>query len=440
MGPSVVLLALAIGSGEYVIWPFIGTQLGTGVLWLAAVALISQYFVVMEIERYTLATGETAITGFTRLWRGFGPIFLVLILLPYIWPGWAAGAATMFGYLIGGGDQQLLTLAVLIVGAAALTLSPVVYRMVERMQFVLMGAVVVFLAIAVVFATEAEAWAGVIQPTMPDTSGAVTMAVLVGAIAFAGPGAGNLAQSHWIRDKGMAMGHYIPRVVSPITGQEVSAPTTGYLFPQDEANLSRWRRWWRLANLEQLSTNILIGFLSIVVFTVLAVSTLGIGGDYAGDLSFISEEADALTSILGSGFGTFFLIAGCAALFSTSITQVDFVGRLVSDVTKINLLIKSNFWSESKLYFAAVWIFTVVCVGIVLAGLRQPLVLLIISSVFQAIVLASSSIMLAVLNRRALPDAIKIRGIRLWAVIWAGLFFGVSSGYVAVNQIANLLG
>src|SRR5690606_5520306 len=126
VGPSVVLLALAIGSGEYVIWPFIGSQAGTGVLWLAGIALLTQYFVVMEIERYMLATGETAITGFTRLWKGFGPFFLVLILLPYIWPGWAAGAATMFGYVIGGGDVRTITLVILIGGAAILTLSPVV--------------------------------------------------------------------------------------------------------------------------------------------------------------------------------------------------------------------------------------------------------------------------------------------------------------------------
>ena len=440
VGPSVILLALAIGSGEYIIWPFIGTQNGTGILWLAAVALITQYFVVMEIERYTLATGETAITGFTRLWRGFGPVFVVLILLPYIWPGWAAGAATMLSFVVGGGNLTYMTLGILVGGAALLTLSPVVYRMVERMQFVLMGLVVVFLVAATVMATEAEAWKGVVQPTMPDFGGAMTVAVLVGAIAFAGAGAGNLAQSHWIRDKGLGMGSYIPRVVSPLTGQEISAPTTGYMFPQDKENLSRWKVWWRLANIEQLSTNIFIGLASIIVFTVLAVSTLGVGGDYVGDFTFISDEANALDSVMGSGFGSFFLIAGFAALFSTSITQVDFVGRLVSDVLKINVLRENDRWSESKLYFVTVWAFTVFCVAVILAGLEQPLLLLVISSVFQAIVLAASAVMLVFLNRRQLPDAIKIRGIRLWMVVWAAIFFGLGSGYVAITQVGKLLG
>ena len=30
---------------------------------------MTQFFINMEVERYTLATGETAITGFQRPWR-----------------------------------------------------------------------------------------------------------------------------------------------------------------------------------------------------------------------------------------------------------------------------------------------------------------------------------------------------------------------------------
>ena len=30
----------------------------------------------MEVERYTLATGETVLTGFNRFWRHWGLLFL----------------------------------------------------------------------------------------------------------------------------------------------------------------------------------------------------------------------------------------------------------------------------------------------------------------------------------------------------------------------------
>ena len=72
LGASVILLATALGSGELILWPFITAQVGVGLLWLAFVGFSMQYFLNMEIERYTLATGETAVTGFTRLWKPWG--------------------------------------------------------------------------------------------------------------------------------------------------------------------------------------------------------------------------------------------------------------------------------------------------------------------------------------------------------------------------------
>src|SRR3712207_9150002 len=60
LGPSVLLLAGAIGSGEFVLWPYITSQVGLTVVWLVIIGVLTQYFLNMEIERYTLLTGETA--------------------------------------------------------------------------------------------------------------------------------------------------------------------------------------------------------------------------------------------------------------------------------------------------------------------------------------------------------------------------------------------
>src|SRR5918912_113136 len=89
LGASVILLATALGSGELLIWPYITTQAGVGLLWLAFVGFTAQYFLNMEIERYTLATGETAVTGFTRMWRWWGLFFILGSILPNAFPGWA---------------------------------------------------------------------------------------------------------------------------------------------------------------------------------------------------------------------------------------------------------------------------------------------------------------------------------------------------------------
>ena len=101
LGPGVILLATALGSGEYVLWPFIASHIGLTILWAAIVAIAIQFFINMEVERYTLATGETAITGFTRLWKPWWALFIVMAVVPNMWPGFATGAATCLSFVVG---------------------------------------------------------------------------------------------------------------------------------------------------------------------------------------------------------------------------------------------------------------------------------------------------------------------------------------------------
>jgi hypothetical protein len=91
IGPGVILVATALGSGEYVIWPFVASNLGLTVLWAAVVAVAIQFFINMEVERYTLATGETAITGFTRMWKPWWFLFVLMAIIPNCGPGWPRG-------------------------------------------------------------------------------------------------------------------------------------------------------------------------------------------------------------------------------------------------------------------------------------------------------------------------------------------------------------
>jgi hypothetical protein len=69
VGPGVVAAGVGLSSGEFILWPYIASQVGLVFLWGAVLGVATQFFLNMEIERYTLATGETALTGFNRLWR-----------------------------------------------------------------------------------------------------------------------------------------------------------------------------------------------------------------------------------------------------------------------------------------------------------------------------------------------------------------------------------
>ncbi|HEX5912626.1 MAG TPA: Nramp family divalent metal transporter, partial [Rubrobacter sp.] len=160
MGASVIILATALGSGELILWPYITTQIGLGLVWLSVLGITVQFFLNMEIERYTLVTGETAVTGFSRMWVGWSVVFALGAILPNTIPGWASSAAELFTFIFGLGSGALPIVATifLVSIALALTLSPVVYQLLEKVQAVLVVIILVFIALAIFIATDLSAW------------------------------------------------------------------------------------------------------------------------------------------------------------------------------------------------------------------------------------------------------------------------------------------
>ena len=287
---------MGLASGEFILFPYIASQVGLVFVWAALVGLLTQFVLNMEIERYTLATGETALTGFSRYWRHWGLVFAVLTYFANLWPGWATSSATLVTYLFGGSATVIAVVMLLVIGLV-LTLAPVVYVALERAQMLKVAAVVLLFLVGAVFAIGADAWADLPQvvtnPGIPAAE--LGFAVLLGALAFAGAGGGqNLVQSNWIRDKGFGMGSYVPRLVSPITGEPEAAPSTGYIFTPTEQNMARWRGWWRFANIEQLTTFVLITFLTILFTSLLAYSTVFGQPDLANGIAFIKTEGEVL--------------------------------------------------------------------------------------------------------------------------------------------------
>jgi hypothetical protein len=445
LGPSVILAGMGVGSGEYILWPYMASTVGLGFLWAAVLSVTVQYFLNMEIERYTLATGETAVAGFVRFWKPWGVVFCLFTIVPNMWPGWATSGVTCLTFLMGGGNVTAITIGVLVASGLALTISPVVYQTLERAQFFKVGLTLVFLAVAIVAAISASAWAAL--PAMitqagqfPDTTVLPVSLVLSGLVFAGAGGVNNLAQSNWIRDKGFGMGVYIPRIVSPITGEEVAVPATGSMLRQDEENLRRFRGWWAVANKEQLVTFWFICIFSITIFSTLAYSTL-YGKSFSGqaNLSFIRAEGEALKTIVGSWFGTFFWIFGALSMTLVALGVIDYISRIVADVLKTVYLQESQLWTESRMYFLAVWSTIAAGTTILLSGFNQPLILLVISACLSGMVMFVYSILLIQLNRRGLPPALRVRGLRLGMLVFATLFYGFFSGWLVVVQVRSYL-
>jgi hypothetical protein len=397
----------------------------------------------MEIERYTLATGETAIAGFARSWKPWGILFCVFAIVPNIWPGWGTAGATTFTYLVGGNPNVIAMIVLLAIGVA-LTTSPVVYKALERAEFFKVGLTLVFLAIAVVAALSPSDWSGLSDNvsnfgTLP--TGDVAISTLLAGLVFAGAGgANNLVQSNWIREKGFGMGAYVPKIESPVTGHPEPAPSTGTMMRQDEENINRFRKWFSVANKEQLVSFWAICIASIIVFSVLAYATVyGKNVSEEADFNFIKGEGEVLKDVVGSWFGTFFWIFGSISLILVALGVVDYVARLVSDVLKTLHLRDNESWSESKIYASIVWTMCLLGVAVLASGFDQPLVLLVLSACLNGIVMFIYSILLIKLNRGGLPPAIRVRGARLGMLMFAVAFYGFFAGWYVIVQMGELV-
>jgi len=441
IGPGIVAAGVGLSSGEFILWPFIASQVGLVFLWGAVVGVGTQFFLKMEIERYTLATYETALTGFNRVWKHWGLILAVMVYFANLWPGWALSSATMVTYLIGGGNAPVIAVAGLLIIGGALTFAPVIYTVLERMIFLKVAAVGLLALLAILFAISRESWAAL--PASAARFGhfptELGFALLFGAIAFAGAGGGqNLCQSNWIRDKGFGMGRYIPRLVSPVTGVENSAASgTGYIFEPTDLNMDRWRRWWRFANVEQALTFFLVTVVTIILTSMLAHSVLfGIEG-LPNNVAFLRIEGERLKNLVAPWFGTLFWGVGAFSLFGASMGIIDYTSRLAADVLKSTYLPESRI-TESRLYFGLVWGLVAVGCLVLLSGFAQPLALLVISASVGGAMMCLYSVLLLVLNRKHLPKHIRVRSFRLGALIWAAAVFGILAVLTLQQQMILL--
>ena len=442
LGPGVILLGLSLGSGEFVLWPYLTANWGFVVFWACVVGVTVQFFLNMEIERYTLATGESVVTGFFRLSKVFGPVLLICGTLPWIWPGWATGGAELLTWELGGSVVPFAVAGLVIVGLA-LSLGPVVYRTVETIQIVLVSLIFIMLITLVALVVRSDSVIALFEGLghfgkIPD---GVELPVLLGALAFAGAGGTtNLAQSNFIKDKGYGMGKWVGRITSPLTGREEAITEVGYTFEVNETNMSRWKIWWRRANLEQFSSFYLLCLLSLTLFCLLTHALLGEGAQVGEGFDFIAAEAEAMEARFGPFARHIFVWTGVIVLLTTELGMLDAVTRVATDVVKVTFLRDNDRWTVSRLYFVILWGLIVFGIVVLLIGMDQPLQLLIISAALNALVMFLYSGLLLWLGLRTFRPPLRPSPLRIFALLFSLVFFGYFSVITLVDRIPELFG
>jgi hypothetical protein len=428
IGPSIILVGLSIGSGEFVLWPRLTAEWGFALFWACWVGVTLQFFLNMEIERWSLATGESAVVGFVRLHRAFLPVFLVCATLPWVWPGWAIGAATLLHWEIGSAPTPT-AIGGLVLCGLVLSAGPVVYRTVEAVQLVLVGLIVLLLTGLGIAVIEPEhLWllleGAVRVGHVPE---GIHLPMLLGALAFAGAGGSvNLAQSNYIKDKGYGMGSYIGRITSPFTGREEASSGVGVAFTPDAANLARWGVWWRRTNIEHFLSFYVLALASLAGFCLIAAALLEPGAEVSAGFGFIRDEAAAIEARFGAIGRQSFLFVGVAVLFSTELALLDAVARVAADLLDTALRNRRS-PGLSRLYFTVVWLMVANGALVLGLGFDQPLALIVLSAALNGIVMFLYSGLLLWLNVTSFDPPVRPSALRIGALVLAFAFFGYFS-------------
>jgi Mn2+/Fe2+ NRAMP family transporter len=79
-GPGLILSASIVGSGELIATTALGAQAGFAILWMVIFSTLVKVAVQIELARWTISTGEPALTGYNRVPPRFGRIGWVNVL------------------------------------------------------------------------------------------------------------------------------------------------------------------------------------------------------------------------------------------------------------------------------------------------------------------------------------------------------------------------
>ena len=438
IGPSFVLLGMGLGSGELIMWPYLAANFGLGIVWAAIIGITFQFFINMEIERYTLVTGESVFVGLARKLKIISPIWFILsTIIPWMWPGIILSSAVLTANIFGFKNTNLIAIVMLITIGLILSLSKVAYKTQEKIQKLLIFIGVPFIFLLTFYLSKGNDWQNLAQGLIGKGNdfwlipAALPLITFLGAFAYSGAGGNlNLAQSFYIREKEYGMGKYGGKITSLLKKNDEKFSLEGKTFSINKENLKIFKEWWKKINLEHLLVFWLTGATTIILLSLLAFSTVYNKTDGVSGINFLFKEAQSISISTAPTIGAFFLILVAMMLFSTQLSVMDATSRINSE----NLIIlNQKKFKANKLpyfYFAFLWTQIILGIIILLVGFKEPLQLVVISAFLNAITMFIYSIAVLWLNQKTLAKELKPSWWRKIILLLVILFFGLFSYFV----------
>jgi hypothetical protein len=446
IGPSFIILALGLGSGEVILWPYMVSNYGLGVAWGALLGITFQFFMNMEIERYTLVKGESVFVGIAKIFPKAVYWFIISTFIGFGLPGIVAASAQVLAQVFGLADFKWLAIILLLIIGFILTFGRTVYGMMEKITKIIIFAGVPFIFILAVYFSSSTDWVVLGQGLMGKGEGfwflapGIAIATFLGAFAYSGAGGNlNLTQSIYIKEKGYGMGAYSQKIAGLFAqrNKKQEIKLDGEEFELNKENIKNFKSWWRLVNLEHLIVFWFIGLLSMAMLMLLAYSTVyGLAGNAQG-INFVISEGLQIGALTFPFLGLLFLVVVGIMLFQTQLGIMDSTSRIMSENTAIMKLRKSGDKkiALSKIYYVFVWAQIAFGITLFLFNFYEPKTLIVLGAVINAFAMLVHTILVYILNRRSLAKVFQPALWRKIIIYFIIAFFAVFSVIVFRAQI-----
>ncbi len=445
IGPSFIILALGLGSGEVILWPYLAANYGLGIAWGAILGITFQYFMNMEIERYALIKGESVFVGLNRIFKWSAYWFILSTFVGFGLPGIVAASAKVGAGLLGFTDFRWLAIIFLLMIGLILSAGKTVYGLMEKITrtVILIGVPFVFL-LAIYISTKAD-WLVLASGIIGRGDGywffpeGLVLATFLGAFAYSGAGGNlNLTQSIYIKEKGYGMGKYSQKIAGLfVAGSKEKIKLSGEEFKPTKENIARYKEWWKRISLEHLFVFWFIGALSMSLLMLLAFATThGIPGNAEG-INFVINEGIMIGKATFPLMGTLFLLVVTIMLFQTQLGVMDSTSRIMAENyaekklgknedSKINL---------SKIYYTFLWAQITFGIILFLFNIHEPKTLLVLGAVINAFAMFIHLALVAILNYKTLPKIFHPSWPRKLILLIIFLFFGYFSFLVLGDKL-----
>ena len=428
VGPGIVLIAMGIGSGEFILWPYLVAEFGFGILWGAILGITAQYFVSNESGRYTLATGRSIYYAFNKLNKYIPYWFIISTFASFAWPGIILSSGVILTKILGISDPRIPTIILLLIIGIILTYSGRVYSSLEFVQkLVILVSIPILIFIAVLLAdyeTVILSFKGIMgigenYLFFPDS---LPIMAFLGAVAYSGAG-GNLVLSHsfYIQDEGLGMAKNFDSQIS--VRNDTKKIISGADFVNEKENIKNFKDWFRLVAKEQFLSFWFIGVFSILLLSFISYSLVFPFSGKEG-LDFIFLQASTLNAQFGEIVGLFFLLVGAVFLFTTQLGIFETTSRIMTEnIQFVSEKIK-NKYSREKIYYFFLWIQILFAIIISLVNVNQPIQILLIQTFASAISMLILTILVQLVNNSSLlADSLKPGLFRNLVLTLSILFF-----------------